>query len=174
MFSNFKRSNNMSTKSVFKLCIFLISSTLVSCSTFQPSKENITKEYVPDNTDLYKEIVAMDAEFFNAYNRCDMKRQEEIYSDSIEFFHDQGGLMTSKKDILEATEKNICGKVTRHLVSGSIEVYPIKGFGAIEFGKHTFKNNEESADTPSQIGKFVIFWAKIDANWKITKVVSLH
>ena len=50
MFSNFKRSNNMSTKSIFKLCILLISSTLVSCSTFQPPKENITKEYVPDNT----------------------------------------------------------------------------------------------------------------------------
>jgi len=174
MFSNSKRSNIMSTKSIFKLCVLLISSTLISCSTLQYPKETITKEYIPDNIDLYNEIVAMDAEFFNAYNRCDMKRQEEIYSDSIEFFHDQGGLMTSKKDILEATEKNICGKVTRHLVSGSIEVYPIKDFGAIEFGKHTFKNNQENADIPSQIGKFVIFWAKIDANWKITKVVSLH
>ena len=164
----------MGTKSIFKLCVLLISSTLVSCSIFQPPKDNTIKEYIPDNEDLYKEIVAMDAEFFNAYNRCDMQRQEEIYSDSIEFFHDQGGLMTSKDEILKATEKNICGKVTRHLIPGSIEVYPIKDFGAIEFGEHTFKNNRESADAPSQIGNFVIFWAKIDANWKITKVVSLH
>lgn len=157
-----------------KLCILLIATTLISCSTFQQPKEITAKKYVPDNTELYNEIVAMDSEFFAAYNRCDLEKQEEIYSDSIEFYHDQGGLMTSKKGILDATEKNICGKVTRHLVPGSIEVYPIKDFGAIEFGEHTFKNNQESAETPSQVGKFVIFWEKEDAKWRITKVVSLH
>lgn len=160
--------------SIKKFWIFLIGSTLISCATFQQPKEIITEDYIPDNVELYNEIVAMDSEFFAAYNRCDLEKQEEIYSDSIEFYHDQGGVMTSKKGILDATEKNICGKVTRHLVPDSIEVYPIKDFGAIEFGEHTFKNNQESVDTPSQIGKFVIFWEKIDSNWKITKVVSLH
>jgi len=164
----------MSTNIIKKFYILIIGGMLVSCSTFQQPKEIPTKEYVPDNPELYKEIVEMDTEFFAAYNRCDLGEQEAIYSDSIEFFHDQGGLMTSKKGILDATEKNICGKVTRHLVPGSIEVYPIKDFGAIEFGEHTFKNNQESADTPSQIGKFVIFWEKTDSRWKITKVVSLH
>ena len=157
-----------------KLCILLIATTMISCSTFQQPKEITAKKYVPVNTELYNEIVAMDSEFFAAYNRCDLEKQEEIYSDSIEFYHDQAGLMTSKKGILNATEKNICGKVTRHLVPGSIEVYPIKDFGAIEFGEHTFKNNQESAETPSQVGKFVIFWEKEDAKWRITKVVSLH
>jgi hypothetical protein len=164
----------MSAIKIKKFCILLIGSMLISCSTFQQPKENISKEYVPDNAELYNEIVAMDLEFFAAYNRCDMEKQEAIYSDSIEFYHDQGGLMTSKQGVLEATEKNICGKVTRHLVPGSIQVYPIKDFGAIEFGEHTFKNNQESADTPSQIGKFVIFWEKQDTKWRITKVVSLH
>jgi hypothetical protein len=164
----------MSAIKIKKFCILLIGFMLISCSTFQQPKENIAKEYVPDNAELYNEIVAMDSEFFAAYNRCDMEKQEAIYSDSIEFYHDQGGLMTSKQGVLDATEKNICGKVTRHLVPGSIQVYPIKDFGAIEFGEHTFKNNQESADTPSQIGKFVIFWKKEDTNWRITKVVSLH
>ena len=157
-----------------KALILIVSSMLVSCSTFQQPKEPTIKEYVPDDAELFNEIVAMDTEFFDAYNRCDLEKQEEIYSDTIEFFHDQGGLMTSKKGILDATEKNICGKVTRHLVPRSIEVYPIKDFGAIEFGEHTFKNNQESADTPSQVGKFVIFWEKQAAKWRITKVVSLH
>jgi len=161
-------------RKIKKFCILLIGFTLISCSTFKQPKENIAKEYVPDNAELYKEIVAMETEFFAAYNRCDMEKQEAIYSDSIEFYHDQGGLMTSKQGVLDATKRNICGKVTRHLVPGSIEVYPIKDFGAIEFGEHTFKNNQESADTPSQIGKFVIFWEKEDTNWRITKVVSLH
>jgi hypothetical protein len=50
--------------------------------------------------------------------------------------------MTSKKDIINATKKNICGKVTRELVKGSIEVYPVKDFGAIEIGLHKFHNNQ--------------------------------
>lgn len=164
----------MSTFPLKSFSILIIGAALVSCSTFQKPTKNITNYYVPDDLELYNEIINMDTEFFAAYNRCDMKKQGKIYSESIEFYHDQGGVMTSKMGILEATEKNICGKVTRHLVPGSIEVYPIKDFGAIEFGKHTFKNNQESSDTPSQIGKFVIFWEKINANWKITKVVSLH
>src|SRR5574338_816085 len=57
------------------------------------------------STDLYKTIVHMDSVFFNAYNTCDIQSQASIYSDSIEFYHEKGGLMTSKKDILDATKK---------------------------------------------------------------------
>ncbi|PKP35605.1 MAG: DUF4440 domain-containing protein [Bacteroidetes bacterium HGW-Bacteroidetes-17] len=116
----------------------------------------------------------MDSMFFDAYNNCDLDKQAEIYSDSIEFFHDQGGLMTSKQELLDGTEKNICGKVSRELVQGSIEVYPIKGYGAIEIGFHKFHNNQEEAGTPSKIGRFVIVWKAKNDTWEITKVMSLH
>ena len=73
---------------------------------------------------LYNTIVHMDSVYFNAYNSCDMATQAAIYADSIEFYHDGSGLETSKKDLLKAIKENICGKVTRQLVNGSIEVYP--------------------------------------------------
>lgn len=63
-----------------------------------------------------------------------MEKQNDIYADKIEFFHDKSGLSTSKFDILTATEKNICGMVTRTLIEGSIEVYPIHDYGALEIG----------------------------------------
>src|SRR5215470_10023638 len=77
---------------------------------------------------LYQTIAELDSIFFTAYNTCDLKKQAEFYSDSIEFYHDQGGLVRSKQVILQATEKNICGKVTRELVKGSIEVSPIPNY----------------------------------------------
>jgi hypothetical protein len=97
-----------------------------------------------------------------------------FYSDSIEFYHDKGGLSTSKQDVVEGTKKNICGKVTRELVKGSVEVYPIAGYGAVEMGLHMFHNNQEKQTDPPKVSKFIIFWQQINKEWKIKKVVSLH
>jgi RNase P protein component len=122
---------------------------------------------------LYQTVVKLDSTFFNAYNTCDMATQTSFYSDSIEFYHDKGGLSTSKKDILDATKRNICGKVTRELVKGSIEVSPIPGYGAVEIGMHMFHNNQEKDQVPHP-SKFVIIWRNQDEKWTITRVISLH
>ncbi len=82
--------------------------------------------------------------------------------------------MTSKQDIIDATKKNICGKVTRELVKGSIEVYPINGYGAVEMGLHKFHNIREKENAPSNAGKFIIIWQNKNNEWKIKRVISLH
>ena len=55
--------------------------------------------------DLYNTVVKLDSSFFHAYNHCDMAAQAAFYSDSIEFYHDKGGLNTSKQALLEGTQK---------------------------------------------------------------------
>jgi ketosteroid isomerase-like protein len=147
---------------------------LSACSSKNDNKPEMMNNYVPDDQELYNTIVAMDSVYFEAYNTCDLDKQASIYSDNIEFYHDKGGLMTSKQDLLDAIEQNICGKVTRELVKGSIEVYPIKDYGAVEIGLHKFHNNMEEEKTPSNIGKFIIIWQHINDDWKISRVVSLH
>jgi len=137
------------------------------------AQSNEIPPYKPQSQELYNTIVHMDSVYFNAYNTCDMATQAAIYSDSIEFYHDRGGLMTSKKDLLAALKANICGKVTRVLVPGSVEVYPVPGFGAIEIGYHRFINHQES-ETPSGPGRFVVFWRLRNGKWQITKVASMH
>ena len=134
-----------------------------------------TANTISAKQNLYNEIVKMDSLFFTAYNTCDIKTQAFIYSDSIEFYHDKGGLSTSKKDILEATQKNICGKVTRELMQGSVEVYAIKGYGAVEMGLHKFHNNQEpEANQPKEPSRFIIIWHQLKDKWEITRVISLH
>lgn len=122
---------------------------------------------------LYQTIINLDSTFFAAYNNCDINKQIEFYSDSIEFYHDQGGLMTSKKDLIEATKKNICGKVSRELVKGSIEVSPIANYGAVEVGMHIFHNNQEKNQIPHPC-RFIIIWKNHENKWTITRVISLH
>jgi hypothetical protein len=122
---------------------------------------------------LYETVVRLDSTFFHAYNTCDIATQEQFYSDSIEFYHDKSGLSTSKKDILENTKKYICGKVTREVVKGSIEVSPLPGYGAVELGSHMFHNNQEKNDIPHP-SKFIIIWRNKDGKWSITRIISLH
>lgn len=132
------------------------------------------RNYVPDDRALYDTVMRLDSLFFAAYNTCDVHLDEyaAFYSDDIEFYHDGGGLSTSKADIVESTKRNVCGKVTREPVKGSTEVYPIRGFGAVEVGYHRFRNREENS--VSRPGRFVIVWHKTEGRWLVTRVVSLH
>jgi hypothetical protein len=65
--------------------------------------------------------------------------------------------MTSKKGFWMRT-RNISGKVTRELVKGSIEVYPIKDYGAVEIGLHKFTTIRNQQERP-QVSKFIIMWS---------------
>ena len=122
---------------------------------------------------LYETVVALDSTYFTAYNNCDMQTQAAMYSDSIEFYHDKGGLNTSKKALLKSIEENICGKVTRELVKGSIEVSPIPGYGAVEIGMHMFHNKQEKDAIPHP-SRFIIIWHESEGKWTMTRVISLH
>jgi ketosteroid isomerase-like protein len=145
----------------FKKVLFFVYGSICSLHSFS------------QDADLYRTIVRLDSTFFHAYNTCDLATQASFYSDTIEFFHDKSGLDTSKQHILANTKKYICGKVTRELVPGSIEVSPLPGYGAVELGMHLFHNNQEK-DAQPHASRFVIIWQKIRETWKITKVISLH
>lgn len=158
--------------------ITVLTSVLLVLLSGCASKSNtyqLTKNYKPDDQKLYETIIALDSAFFTAYNTCDVNlaAYSDFYSDDIEFYHDKGGLMTSKQAIVDGTKKNVCGKVTRELVKGSIEVYPIKDYGAVEIGLHKFHNSEEP-NAVAETARFTVIWKKENNGWKITKVISLH
>lgn len=154
----------------------VVTGILFCLATISVSAIPITElEYysIESNQELYDMIVELDDIYFTAYNNCDMKKQSELYAEDLEFYHDKGGLSTSKQEILESIEKNICGKVTRELVEGSIEVHEIPGFGAVQIGMHKFHNSQEP-DAISKASKFITIWRNDDENWKISRVISLH
>ncbi len=125
---------------------------------------------LPAGDALYKTIAGLDTELFDAYNHCDLDKLGSMVADDLEFYHDQTGLMVGKQPFLEAIKNNICGKVHRELVPGTLEVYPLKGYGAVEIGIHRFSH----PDDPNNVGdaKFVQLWQFKDGAWKITRVIS--
>jgi hypothetical protein len=144
----------------------------LACSTTKQSWQGQVPPYQPESKELYATIVHMDSVWQDSYNNCKMDVQDLLFSDSLEFYHDRTGLMTSKPALINALKNNICGKVTRELLAGSIEVYPIHNYGAVELGYHRFHNKVEK--TTSNYARFVHIWRQENGQWKITRVISLH
>lgn len=126
------------------------------------------------DSELFDKVVGLDKAYFDAYNACDMETQSNLLSEDIEFYHDQGGLSTSKVEILKGIKENICGKVSRSVVEGSLEVSPIPGYGAVIVGFHKFKNHQEPEGTPSKNSRFVGLWKQNGEQWQMTRIISLH
>lgn len=146
--------------------------TMIACSSKVHMTSAQTRAHVNKSATLYDTIVYMDSVWEDSYNNCRLDKQEELISEDLEFYHDRGGLMTSKKALIEALKKNICGKVTRELQAGSIEVYPIPGYGAVEMGYHRFHGKNDTGS--GHFAKFVHLWHRENGRWRITRVISLH
>jgi len=126
---------------------------------------------IQNQQELDKAIAALDAALFDAYNKCDLVKFASYIDEHVEFYHDQGGVTLGREALTESVKKNICGTTTRELVPGSLQVYYMKGYGAIEMGVHRFHHpgHPEIGDGE---GKFVHLWQYKDGAWKITRVLS--
>lgn len=130
------------------------------------------KKVAPTSKALYQEISQMDSVMFNAFNNQDFKTFKNLFTQDLEWFQDNDGLVpyeTVFKNFENTFKKEY--KLTRELVKGSLEVYPIKNYGAIEIGEHQFKHIENGKE---EIGtfKFVMIWKHENNLWKISRVIS--
>ena len=125
---------------------------------------------------LYNEIARMDSILFNAYNTQDTLTMKNLFTEDLEWYQDNGGLlsyqtvMSNFKSIFDRY-KTQNTPIRRDLVAGSLEVHPIKGYGAIHIGKHTFCHWENGKNDCGTY-KFLMIWQKKDGIWKISRVVS--
>lgn len=130
------------------------------------------KKVAPASQELYAEIAHMDSVMFNAFNSRNMPVFKALFTNDLEWYQDNDGLI-SYETVFKNFESNFNReyKLTRTLVPGSLEVHPIKDYGAIEIGVHQFRHIENGKE---EIGtfKFVMIWQKKDEKWKISRVIS--
>jgi ketosteroid isomerase-like protein len=123
--------------------------------------------------DLFQTISGLDTQVFDAIDRCDMKAEASFWADDAEFYHDKNGLMVGGPQIVDAIKNNLCRKVKRELVPGTLEVYPLAGYGAVEIGVHRFLHPWEQDHGVIGEAKFIHIWQHKDGTWKITRVISI-
>lgn len=137
------------------------------------SAQNILPlDKIQSQAELDRVGAALDAALFDAYNRCDLDKFASFIVDEVEFYHDQGGVTLGKTALTDSVKKNICGKVTRELVPGSLKVYHMKGYGLVEIGVHRFHHPGHDDTEGVGEGQFVHLWQYKDGAWKVTRVIS--
>ncbi len=127
---------------------------------------------IKTDAEMTRAISALDMQLFDAYNNCDLDKLGSMVVDDLEFYHDKTGLMVGKQPFLVAIKNNICGKVRRELVKGSLEVYPIHDYGAVEIGVHRFHHPGTQDHDVLGEAKFIHLWQYKDGAWKVTRVIS--
>ena len=160
-----------STKNYLILILFLV---MIACNDATDQKKEEVTQYVPVSRELFAEIAYMDSVMFDAFNRYDPDKLMATFDSSLEFYHDLGGVTNyeqNKTNFLNAIERNKTTGLRRDLLPGSMEVYPIKDYGAIETGLHRFCHDENGKQDCGTF-KFLHIWQKKNGQWKVTRVVS--
>jgi hypothetical protein len=124
---------------------------------------------------LFEELARMDSMLFEAsFVTCDAAKANAIFAEDVEFYHDKDGLSTGEQ-VRENTRRLTasCPReqgVARTIVPGSLRVYPIEGYGAVQVGVHRF--DERGAPT-STVARFVSVWRLKGGTWRLSRVLSL-
>jgi hypothetical protein len=123
---------------------------------------------------LFDELARMDSILFNAaFIACDIQTINSLLSDDVEFYHDKTGRELGQQ-VRESFQRltQSCPRdrgITRELVEGSLQVYPMKDYGAIQMGVHRFV---ERGATTATTAKFIHLWHQRDGKWTLTRVLS--
>ena len=162
---------------IFKILIFVpavITIVSLACSTSKKNKSNPSNNYSPASKELYDTIAYYDSVFFNEFNTRNLDKLKTFISENLEFYHDLGGVTNFDQNIaaFKKTFENE-RRVRRELVKTTLEVYPIKDYGAVETGIHRFYATEKGEQEKlSSEAKFVQLWQHKDGVWKVTRIIS--
>ncbi|WP_136468506.1 nuclear transport factor 2 family protein [Flagellimonas onchidii] len=137
-----------------------------------------TKSYAQKSGELYNTISKLDSTFFKALNDCDLEKYESFLAFDYEFYHDKQGLTVSKGNEMKSMNL-FCGEqrerqqIKRKLINGSLEVYPIHNYGAIESGEHIFHLvMDDNTTKPISKAKFTSIWRLDNKEWKLARTIS--
>jgi ketosteroid isomerase-like protein len=146
--------------------------SLVGTQAFAQEKVPALEE-IGNQAELDKAITELDRQLFAAYNHCDLKKFDSLLADDVEFYHDQGGVTLGHAALTESVKNNICtGDTQRVLVPGTLKIYHMKGYGAIEMGVHRFVHPKTEATNGTGEASFVHLWRCKDGVWKMTRALS--
>lgn len=151
-----------------KAILILITFLLCACAVANDSVNSNSQE------NLDADMLLLDTQLFSSFNKCDVSaellKHAAMFSETVEFYHDNGGVTWNRDTMIKNTKLNVCGNFYRELLPESFKAFPIKDFGAITQGTHIFC----SFETKVCEGKadFTMVWQFTPTQKIVTRVLS--
>ena len=149
-----------------------LSVSLLIAATISATGQSPAPSQLSESRELFATIARMDAKLFDAFNAHNLDAMMAMFADDLEFYQDNDGVSNyqqSKNDFTKMLAS--VPDIRRELVKDSLEVYPIKDYGAIEIGVHRFCHKEDGKEECGSF-KFVHVWRKTGDSWKISRIIS--
>lgn len=141
------------------------------------TKNSFAQENSTEKKTLEETILALDTQFWNVYNTCDVANFKKFLTDDLEFYHDKGGLTKTSYKLVESVKNNLCvdpnTKLRREAVEGTVKVFPLNNYGAIITGEHLFYLTENrKPERLVESAKFTHVWKNENGTWRMSRVLS--
>ena len=133
------------------------------------SRPGLTAATYPEP--LYREIQVMDDSLSAAFNAHKIDALMSLFATELEFYHDIQGLQDFNAVRAGFSSVFASNHDIRRERVGTLEVYAIPHYGAIEVGTHRFCH-EDSGRTDCGTFRFVQLWHRQTGSWKIARVIS--
>jgi hypothetical protein len=130
-----------------------------------------------NQSELFERIKSLDSAMFAVVYKCDAQKIESFLAEDLEFYHDKSGPTRSRAAFMETQKKNFCGErpfyLRREPVSGTMEVFPMDNYGALQTGEHIFYiKGPDGKEILDGRAKYVHLWKNDNGQWRITRVMS--
>jgi hypothetical protein len=151
--------------------IWFAMAILTACS--QPKTLHHSSDtFVPPDDALFQAILVQDSLLFQAFNSRNLEGMMAFFTPDLKLYQDNDGVKDYVKT--KAGFESLFNRdyiLERKPVAGSMEVYPIKDFGAIQTGKHTFCHTE-NGKLECGTFKFMHIWRLENQKWQIVEVIT--
>lgn len=159
--------------------LFLIAA--VAAALASPASAQTQGAAAP-TAEVFDALAARDQELFAAlFDRCDADHLATMVVDDLEFYHDKGGLTDQSAESFIAGIREMCEgqrtgrnyRARRELVPGTLELYMINNYGAVQMGEHRFyKLTPGKPEELVETGRFINLWKNENGVWKLARVIS--
>lgn len=164
------------------LVLALLAATPVLAQDKHPQEKHPVLAGPMASQKLFDEIAEQDRNLFDfAFTRCDADALAKMLADDFEFYHDKfGQIASTPQQFVDSIRQGCAAQKTgqnvrarRELVEGSMQVFAMNNYGAIQTGTHRFFGLEEGKpDKLRETGQFFMLWKQVDGAWKLTRVFS--
>ena len=154
--------------------LLLLTLVVLACTTKEDADKYRVRSSIVAHTPLYDTITMLDSALFVAFNAHDARQLSTWFTKDLEFYHDKDGLAgfdTTMAHFRGLFERNTDTGLRRVIVPGSLEVYPLGGFGALEVCSHRFCHTENGKEDCGTF-KNVMVWVRDSSGWHVSRVIS--